>query len=140
MEKALTFGGSNSPSIYGLMTSFLKEYMEIETGMDTQLNTRFWTIYAVWVQRETMSCIVNFTSTETGLKDWGLCLPDLRILEKYLPLVPRGNFWNYITTLKDGCGTCQRRRGRGYKHSYVIIGIKRGNPGGQDDPAMDPDR
>ena len=69
--KALTFGGSNSPIIYRLMTSFLKEYMEIETGMDTQLNTRFGTIYAVWVERETMSGIVIFTSTETGLKDWG---------------------------------------------------------------------
>ena len=69
--KALTFGGSNSPIIYRLMTSFLKEYMEIGTGMDTQLNTRFGTIYAVWVERETMSGIVIFTSTETGQKDWG---------------------------------------------------------------------
>ena len=106
MGKALPFGGSNSPIIYRLMSSFLKEYMKIGTGMDTQLNTRFGTIYAEWVERETVSCIVNFTSTETGLKDWGLCLPDLRILEKYLPLVPRGNFWDYITTLKDRCGTC----------------------------------
>ena len=45
--------------------------MEIGTGMDTQLNTRFGTIYAVWVERETMSGIVIFTSTETGQKDWG---------------------------------------------------------------------
>ena len=90
MGKALTFGGSNSPIIYRLMTSFLKEYMKIETGMDTQLNTRFGTIYAVWVERETMSCIVIVSSTETGLNDWGLCLQDLMILEKYLPLVPGG--------------------------------------------------
>ena len=112
MGKALTFGGSNSPIIYRLMTSFLKEYMKIDTGMDTQLNTRFGTIYAVWVERETMSGIVIVTSTETGLKDWGLCLPDLRILEKYLPLVPRGNFWDYITTLKDGYGYMPEEKGK----------------------------
>ena len=39
VEKALTFGGSNSPSIYRLMASFLKESVEMETGMDPQLNT-----------------------------------------------------------------------------------------------------
>ena len=39
VEKALSFGGSNSPSIYRLMASFLKEAVEIETGMDPQLNT-----------------------------------------------------------------------------------------------------
>ena len=39
VEKALTFGGSNSPSIFRLIASFLKESVEIETGMDPELNT-----------------------------------------------------------------------------------------------------
>ena len=39
VEKALSFGGSNSPSFYRLMASFLKESVEIETGMDPQLDT-----------------------------------------------------------------------------------------------------
>ena len=39
VEKALTFGGSNSPSIFRLFASFLKEAVEKETGMDPLLNT-----------------------------------------------------------------------------------------------------
>ena len=39
VEKALTFGGKNSPSIFRLIASFVKECVEIETRMDPQLNT-----------------------------------------------------------------------------------------------------
>ena len=39
VEKALTFGGSNSPSIFRLFASFLKEVVELAIRMDPLLNT-----------------------------------------------------------------------------------------------------
>ena len=38
IETALTFGGSNSPSIFRMVASFLKEVTELKTGFDPRMN------------------------------------------------------------------------------------------------------
>jgi hypothetical protein len=38
IEKCLTFGGGNSPTLYHLPASLLKTMAEVETGMDPRLN------------------------------------------------------------------------------------------------------